>query len=249
MPIDLLFHDDRLEGLTPASTSGRLAFTVGDGTPLSEFFQICQTKARTFGGIGELSILCHGLEAAGHVPGFGLLFCSECVTSNTIGDPPDASGAGGTGFGLLRGLVRKIVLYACGPAAHAGFALITEEYGTIDGSGYDLCRQMAINAGAFVVAPSEAQAYDAAELVYQHVGSPDDPLIYCIVDEREEPMVTEFGGWEGRVYTFDPNGNVVEEAVFPSAWRDASGDLHDPRELTVSTAPGDVVEESWFCRD
>ena len=53
MPVNLIAHDTRLEGRTPASTSGTIAFEVGDGTPISDFFDRVIQISDNNGGIGR----------------------------------------------------------------------------------------------------------------------------------------------------------------------------------------------------
>ena len=108
-------------------------------------------------------------------------------------------------FSLLRDKVERIVLFVC----HAA-----ETSMTASGDGDELCRQMALLAEAEVTAAREDQAYTT----YQSCS-----LFHC------EESAIEFGEWEGPVVVYGRDGNIISEFRNPSAWRDASGVLHDPR--------------------
>ncbi len=251
MPVNLLFHDTRLAGLTPSRAAGLQTFSVDESRPLSWFFDQCQRYARANGGINDLTIMAHGLEHESFGGGYGIVFCRENINNNTVGQAGDeATGIEPSGFGLLHDLVERIILYVCSAAAHSGQSIVTDSGAILDGDGFGICRRIAINAGATVVASSELQAYASTDIITPTVGSPDDPLIYCIGTPHEEPSIIDFGNWEGRVFTFDENGNVIDQSVYPSAWRDSRGIIHDPRELSTSssgTTPSHSAEESWIC--
>ncbi len=108
-------------------------------------------------------------------------------------------------FSRFRDKVDRIVLFVC----HAA-----ETTMTAGGDGDELCRQMALLADAEVTAAREVQAYTTYESC---------SLFHC------EESAIEFGEWEGPVVVFGRDGNIIYEFRNPSAWRDASGVLHDPR--------------------
>lgn len=246
MPTDVLFHDQRLEGLTPASTAGLLTVGVDDGTPLQTFFNRVIEISRNYGGIGNLKIMAHGLEGYDHEGGYGILFCRENINLETIGQAGDEeAGIAPSGFGLIRDMVETITLYVCASAASSRSITLTDGT-TISGNGFEMCRRIAVNARAAVVASSEAQAYDSTPTAVRTFGSPNDPTGYCVGTPRALPL--DFGEWEGRVYTFNEYGNIIQETVYPSAWRDGDGVIHDPRETAASSASSETpVTESWYC--
>lgn len=113
-------------------------------------------------------------------------------------------------FSRLRDKVQRIVLFVC----HAA-----ETSMTAHGDGDELCRQIALLAQAEVTAAREDQAYTTSRSC---------SLFYC------EESAIEFGEWEGPVVVFGRDGNIIAEFRNPSAWRDSSGVLHDPR---IDTRP------------
>lgn len=138
MPINLIAHDTRLEGRTPASTSGTIAFEVSGGTPISEFFERIIRYAENYGGIRTLYIMAHGVIVADEDT-TAIQFCREFISYRNIHL-----------FGQLREKVERIVLFVC----HASEDSMTEH-----GDGDELCRQMAMQAQAEVTAAREVQAY------------------------------------------------------------------------------------------
>lgn len=248
MPINVLFHDTRLEGLTPIAVPGLLTHSTDSSHSLNRFFEICRREAAAHGGIQDLTIMAHGLEHPEFGGGYGIQFCRENINNHTVGNPADeASGVEASGFALLNGLVERIILCVCSSAAHSGHSVTLRDGTILDGDGFGMCRRMAINAHATVVASSELQAYRGRQMNASTFGSPGDPLGFCIFDEREELVPIDFGNWEGRVYTFDENGNVIDEDVNLSAWRDSRGTVHDPRELSAPPSDSMPVRESWYC--
>lgn len=194
MPVNVIAHDTRLEGRTPASTSGTITFEVGDGTPISDFFDRVIQISDSHGGIRTLYIMAHGVIVTSEDT-TAIEFCHEFISYRTVHL-----------FDRLREKVERIVLYVC----HAA-----ETSMTAHGDGDELCRQMAIAAQAEVTAAREDQAYSGVE----HCTL----LFIC----EEEPI--EFGEWEGTVVVYDRLGNIIAQYHNPSAWRDESGTLHDPR--------------------
>lgn len=247
MPVDVLFHDQRLEGLTPLATTGLVTVMVDDGTPLQTFFNRVRRISGQHGGISNLKIMAHGLEAYDHDGGYGILFCRENINLDTVGQAGDeAAGIEPSGFGLIRDMVETITLYVCAPAAVSRTVTLTDGR-TMSGNGFEMCRRMAINARATVIASSEAQAYESTRTTARTLGAPDDSWgLFCVGTPRTLPL--DFGQWEGRVFTFDENGNVVDEDLYPSAWRDGDGVIHDPRETASSSTPSETPgTENWFC--
>ncbi len=142
MPINLIAHDTRLEGRTPASTSGTIAFEVGGSTPINQFFERVIRYADNHGGIGTLYIMAHGVIVADEDT-TAIQFCREFISYRNIHL-----------FGQLRQKVERIVLFVC----HA-----SETSMTAHGDGDELCRQMAMQAQAEVTAAREVQAYSRTE--------------------------------------------------------------------------------------
>ena len=216
MSVNVIAHDTRLEGRTPLSTSGFVNFEVSDDTSLAEFFERCSSIAEGHGGISTLYIMAHGaeMEFAGHVGGgYGIIFCRDYIRHDNV-----------EGFSALAGKVEEIVLLVCAAAAvSVDFRRVDiarpELSRTFHGDGNALCRQMAISAAAPVTAAREIQAYSTD----QHCTTFAGYELYC------SSGFIDFGDWEGTVVRYDANGNLIGEWTNPSAWRDDSGIIHDPR--------------------
>ena len=217
MSINVIAHDLRLEGRTPVMTSSSLSFEVDEDTPIQHFFDRCRSIAQQHEGIDILSIMAHGLEFRfdGEVlgGGYGIEFCRELVRLENV----DL-------FAMLADKVRHIDLYVClaaavSPGIHHADVRHPEDGGIWSGDGNELCRQIAIRSQASVTASSDLQAYRGAEgegpPVFGH-------SLYTFGDMN-------FGEWEGTVLTYNSSGVIIDRRVFPTAWRTADGQVHDPR--------------------
>lgn len=193
MPVNVIAHDTRLEGRTPASTSGTIAFEVNGSTNLSEFFHRVIEISDNQRGVQTLYIMAHGVLVPSEDTS-AIEFCREFISYRTVHH-----------FAQLKEKVERIVLFVC----HA-----SEDSMTTHGDGDEMCRQMAMQAQAEVVAAREVQAYLRTE--------------YCTLFFCEEAAI-EFGDWEGTVVVYDRNGNIIAQFHNPSAWRDDEDNLHDPR--------------------
>lgn len=142
MPVNVIAHDTRLEGRTPVSTSGSVAFEVGGETPIDDFFRRVVRISDTSGGIRTLYIMAHGVHVAGEDT-TAIRFCREYISYRNVHL-----------FARLREKVERIVLFVC----HA-----SETSMTAHGDGDELCRQMALQAQAEVTAAREVQAYSRYE--------------------------------------------------------------------------------------
>lgn len=216
MPVNVIAHDTRLEGRTPACSSSAVSFEVDGETPIQDFFNRCRSIAVENGGIGDLNIMAHGAElvfgGANLGGGYGVMFCREFIQLENV-----------TLFALLADRVRHINLYVCSAAAvspdvHHLDVRHPESGGVWSGDGNELCRRIAIYAQATLTAAIEIQAY-----------SPSDETSSLFGVELFSVGEIDFGEWEGPVLTYDASGNIIDRQVNPSAWRDADGDIHDPR--------------------
>jgi hypothetical protein len=142
MPVNVIAHDTRLEGRTPASTSGTITFEVGGDTPLSDFFERVVQISDNNGGVRTLYIMAHGVIVADQDTN-AIQFCREFISYRTVHH-----------FAQLNEKVERIVLYVC----HA-----SETSMTTHGDGDELCRQMAMQAHAEVTAAREVQTYSRDE--------------------------------------------------------------------------------------
>lgn len=256
MPVSVIYHDMRLEGLTPTAESGLVTRSVSGTTSLVNFFRTCRDIANANGGISTLTIMAHGVEVrhateAGTVSdgGYGILFCREGIDLDTVGldlrntAAPEGASDEALGFNLLNGLIDTILLYVCS-IADVSPDTMTED-GPMRGNGLELCRRIATSVGCTVVASDELQAYNGESEFCSTFGGPGDFM--CInhqYDCHDELVEIDFGGWEGTVYTINEQGEVVDIEVNPSAWRDSTGTVRDPRETTGAAAPSAMP---WYC--
>jgi hypothetical protein len=223
MSVNVIVHDTRLEGRTPATSSSCLSFEVDEDVSIQHFFDRCRAIAVECDGINTLSIMAHGAEMMfdGRTGGgYGIVFCSEYITLDNVNL-----------FALLADRVRHIDLYVCAIAAvspdiHHVDVRHTGSSGVWHGDGNELCRQMAIHAQASVTAATEIQAY-----------SPSDQTVTIFDIPLYSTGEIDFGEWEGTVLTYDSSGNIVDRQVYPSAWRTPDGVVHDPRLETRPAAP------------
>ncbi len=216
MSVNVIVHDTRLEGRTPASSSSFVNFDVGEDTPLQDFLNRCRSIAYERSGISTLYIMAHGVEIpfGDHVGGgYGIMFCQEFIHLDNVEQ-----------FALLADKVEHIVLLVCSAAAVSfdisHVDIVRPELSrTFHGDGNELCRQMAIYAQAPVTAAREVQAYSSPEHCTTFAGYE----LFC------SSGIIDFGDWEGSVVQYDALGNITAEWTNPSAWRDSEGTVHDPR--------------------
>lgn len=142
MPVNVVVHDTRLEGRTPASTSGTIAFDVNDSTPLGDFFDRVVQISDNHSGVRTLYIMAHGVHVVSEDT-TAIQFCREYISHRTVHL-----------FDRLKEKIERIVLFVC----HA-----SETSMTTRGDGDEMCRQMAMLAEVEVVAAREVQAYTRIE--------------------------------------------------------------------------------------
>jgi len=87
--------------------------------------------------------------------------------------------------GDWKGLIRRIVIYACAPADTA-----PGNEGT-RGDGQRLCGELALWSGAEVIAARDTQYYNTVDASYS--------------GGRRIKDTIDFGDWEGPVYSFSPD--------------------------------------------
>lgn len=149
------------------------------------------------GKLGDLMIMCHGYVGfpavyrpgipvekgdpsrhgdAGNVLGFGWQLCKEGLNLTTV---KQAS--------LLKGMVQRISVYACG-AAHT-----QPGQKNTPGDGKRLCRELAAHTQAIVLASDEYQVFHWS-------------AFFC--GKKQLVYKWEYRDWEGKVYEFHPDGSV-----------------------------------------
>ncbi len=134
MIANAILHDRRLTGRPPGSTQGFRLYRTNGNISLNWTLSHIAGDARGHGGIGELHIMCHGLEDIVAVNnqsqvrgGFGLELGREGVDLSNVAV-----------FSALAGLVQIITIHACATAD------------TVPGvsNGRQLCREIAARTRA-----------------------------------------------------------------------------------------------------
>jgi glutathione peroxidase-family protein len=142
MPINVIAHDTRLEGVTPNSTSSTITFEVDGDTPIQQFFDRVIQISDEHSGIRTLFIMAHGVHVL-DVNTTAILFTHDFISYLNIHL-----------FEQFQDKLEKIVLFVC----HASETDMTEH-----GDGDELCRQMAVNAQVELTAAREVQIFGSQE--------------------------------------------------------------------------------------
>lgn len=175
----MIIHDTRLAGKAPPIAPN--IYVVNATVEINHCIGWIGQYARSQGGLNELLVMCHGFEAnwdlgrqmstMQQAGGFGLQLCTEGLTLYNVW--------------LVRnwkGLIRRITVYACGPADTG-----PGNEGTA-GDGRRFMGEMALWSSAEVIGARNTQMYS---------WSSSQPI--------------DFGAWEGPVYRFDPsNGQPTQ---------------------------------------
>ena len=110
LPRHVIFHDKRLSGGTPARPQS-VSFPLGPGTPIAAALHFVSSHARV-DELFSLSILCHGYAGVdnrggvcGDFGGMGLQLGREGLMHSNVAM-----------WQALRGVVPRIIVYACGAA-------------------------------------------------------------------------------------------------------------------------------------
>ena len=207
MPINVIFHDTRLEGRTPVSTSSTRSFEVDGDTPTSEFFEHVISLSNENNGIGTLYIMAHGVRVL-DLHTSAIKFTHDFISYQNVHL-----------FQQLREKVERIVLFVC----HA-----SETDLTTHGDGDELCRQMARNAQAEVTAARENQAYLSVEScglfsceeAAIDFGEWEGPVV---VYDRNGVIIAQYNNpssWR------DTEGVMHDPRVDPNPYRDGEGSHH-----------------------
>jgi hypothetical protein len=133
MPINMLIHDQRLHGRSPAIADNQ--YEVDGTVPISHIVDWTQTVARGSGFIKKLVIMAHG-------SGYGIQLGREWLTLKTVDR-----------FSALKGLVKSVILYSCSAARTEPYRRMTE------GDGALLISRLAVRMNCYVVASSSTQWY------------------------------------------------------------------------------------------
>jgi hypothetical protein len=180
MAASMIIHDLRLHGATP------LNYNYVMETNANITIDYVVGRVAHFGRMQKLTglhIFCHGFEADWNLTakmcmptahgGFGLQLCKEGLTLLNVSK-----------VAAWKGLVQRIVLFACAPADTA-----PGNAGTY-GDGKRFCGELALWSDAEVIAARDTQYYDRTTATYS--------------GGRSVANTIEFGAWEGPVYKFTP---------------------------------------------
>ena len=121
------------------------------------------------------------------VGGFGLVLGTEGLSLLNV-----------TRTTAWKGLIDRMVLFACAPADTGPGNKSTS------GDGLRLCGELALWTGAEVIAARDTQYYNPSEIVHYRRG-------------RTVKNTIDFGAWEGPVYRFDPHSGQPTQ-IMPHAY-------------------------------
>jgi hypothetical protein len=180
----MLIHDRRLSGNAPAMAQN--IYKVDESVAIKHALGWISTYAKKVDGLDDLFVMCHGLESSPEnapgdsAEGYGLRLCREDLKLNNVDLTHE-----------LKGQVKRITLFACGPAN-------TEKgrEGTL-GDGKRFCGSLALYTGATIIASSKTQTYNRLKTRLE---------ILLGVPGADE---IDFGDWEGPVFAFKPDGTVA----------------------------------------
>ncbi len=208
MPINVIAHDTRLEGVTPNSTSSTITFEVNEDTPIQTFFDRVIQISDENSGIRNLFIMAHGVHIL-DLDTNAIMFCQDFISYLNIHL-----------FTQFQNKLEKIVLFVC----HAAETDITTH-----GDGDELCRQMAINAQCEVTAARESQAYSYGNRSCASDWCMEAPIEFgewegtVVVYDRNGNIIAEFNnpsGWH------DAEGVLHDPRRDPLPYRDGEGARH-----------------------
>ena len=136
---DILVHDLRVQGQTVPGHYAK--FDVDATTPLSYFVTRTLQEAAAYNDDARLIILAHGMEYPTLGGGFGIAFCREDLTLNTIGR-----------LAPLHGHIHGgIILRSC------AIAHMAPGRDNLIGDGNVFCSRLAQIVGTRVTAPTSSQ--------------------------------------------------------------------------------------------
>jgi hypothetical protein len=182
----VIFRDVRLNGYRPSGD----AIDVNFDTPLQFLIDQTVVRGKANGGNLLVQIMCHGL------PGF-LQCCRGANAHPTAGN--GITSADLPTFKSLKGHVARIELHAC-LVARMGPCFESTSLGhTVGYDGNALCFKLAQTTGAQVKASIHIQWYNDG--TYQGGAS--------------NGKGTSFGHWNGRVFTWDKTGTIVDTNDYP----------------------------------
>lgn len=175
----MIVHDTRLHGHTPLNYN--YVLVVNQGKSIGHIISTVASSARRSGRLALLHIMCHGYEANWNlgqqicVPraagGFGLQLGAEGLSLENV-----------SRTSIWKGLINRIVVFACAPAD-----TMRGNEGTA-GDGRRFCGELALWSGAEVIAARDTQYYNNVSAHYSRGRVVNDTI--------------DFGGWEGPVYSF-----------------------------------------------
>jgi hypothetical protein len=175
--------------------------------------------------IGRLLIMAHGIHAAdddlsalvGVLLGHDLIQGGYTTyTDHDIGDAQYGSNVLAAGrhaenlslWRRFRGRIDEIRFLSCGAAS---LSRGTSGIADPDRSGYEMCKQFALDSGAYVMAAEQTQNFSYGYRPYGGLASqPKYREDWNYVDS----VPTDFGAWEGPVYVFSPvSGRMIASST------------------------------------
>ena len=190
----MIVHDTRLKGQAPLNYN--YVLVVNETKSIKHILLTVANSARRQRKLSLLHIFCHGYEAnwnlgqqictPGAAGGFGLQLGAEGLSLDNA-----------TQTTIWKGLIDRIVLFACAPADTG-----RGNEGTV-GDGRRFCGELALWSGSEVIAARDTQYYNTIQAHYR--------------GGRTAKNTIDFGAWEGPVYSFDPNSGQPKQ-IMPHAY-------------------------------
>jgi hypothetical protein len=190
----MIVHDTRLQGQTPLNYS--YVLIINQTKSINHIVSVVANCARRQRKLSLLHIFCHGYEAnwnlgeqsctPGAAGGFGLQLGTEGLSLTNAARTA-----------MWKGLIERIVLFACAPADTA------QGNESTVGDGRRFCGELALWSGAEVIAARETQYYNTIRAHYR--------------GGRAVNSTIDFGAWEGPVYSFDPDSGQAMQ-IMPHAY-------------------------------
>ena len=185
----ILIHDKRLAGTPPGDLAERI-YEVDDKVAIQHAISWIGHYARQRKHLTNLYVMCHGYEADWDLQnqmctgqehgGFGLCLCKEGLTLSNVSVTSS-----------LKGLITRIVIFACATADTAPYNIGTAA------DGRRLCADNAQYTGAQVIAAVQTQYYTT-----------------------NKKGVIDFGMWEGPVLSFSPDSQGARPISADVCWAD-----------------------------
>jgi hypothetical protein len=181
-----IIRDVRLEGWKPPGD----VIETNYNTPLSWVMDCIKYRGKKYGGDLKVIFMCHGLPGYLQCANGTALHptCKNGITINDLG-----------WFKTIAGSLKRLELYSCLVARIGG---CPEANGHVGYDGNAFCFQLAQTIQAEVKASIHLQYYRKGETGIWIFKRPNGDGI-------------NFGEWNGKVFTWDKTGKIIDTQEFP----------------------------------